>query len=185
MLKYKIKNKDKQTITEEGIPRNIARFGSSLFLKGELSGEEDLVIEGRFKGKINLGDHNILVGQGGDVNADIHVKNITINGSVSGNIYAAGKVFISKEGKMKGDINAPIISIMDGAQFKGGIKMEQEGEQVSLPEEETGTPAPKEEGEKVEKEEEEKEATEEKEEVESPEKEGEPGDEPPSNLMDS
>ena len=176
MLKHKIKNKDKQTITEEHIPQNIARFGSSLFLKGELSGEEDLVIEGRFKGKINLGDHNILVGQGGDVNADIHVKNITINGSVSGNIYAAGKVFISKEGKMKGDINAPIISIMDGAQFKGGIKMEQKGEQVSLPEEETGTPTPKEEGEKVEKEEEEKEVTEEKEEVESPEKEGEPGD---------
>lgn len=178
MLKYKIKNKDKQTITEERIPQNIARFGSSLFLKGELSGEEDLVIEGRFKGKINLGDHNILVGQGGDVDADIHVKNITINGSVSGNIYAAGKVFISKEGKMKGDINAPIISIMEGAQFKGGIKMEQESEQVSLPEEETGTPPPKEE-EKVEKEEEEKE------EVESPEKEGEPGDEPPSNLIDS
>lgn len=141
----KHKNKGRKNMIEETAPQNIARFGSSLFLKGELSGEEDFLIEGKFQGKINLENHNILVGQGGKVEADIHVKNITINGSVKGNIYASGKVFISKDGQMKGDIIAPKISIMDGAQFKGGIRMNQDSEYTSHPEERTDTLPSKEE----------------------------------------
>lgn len=137
MLKHK--PKDKENIEQEIIPRNIARFGSSLFLKGELSGDEDLLIEGQFHGKIDLGNHNILVDQQAKVEAEIRVKNITINGNVKGIINASGKVFISKEGQMQGDIKAPIISIMDGAQFKGSVKMEKDIEQILPPEEETDT----------------------------------------------
>lgn len=176
------KNKDKKNMIEENIPRNIARFGSSLFLKGELSGEEDFVIEGKFQGKINLENHNILVEHGGKVEADIHVKNITINGNVKGNIYASGKVFISKDGQMKGDINAPIISIMDGAQFKGGIRMDQDAEYASHPEEGTDTLSPKEETgpPPLESQEEEGEKVAlPKEEAKNPEKEEEPDDKPP------
>lgn len=109
--------------TEAGVPRNIARIGSSLHLKGELSGEEDLFIEGKVKGKIELLNSNLLIGRSAKVEADIQVKNITIEGSVQGNVYALEKVFISEEGQMIGDIIAPRISIMDGAQFKGSIKM--------------------------------------------------------------
>jgi len=119
---------------EEVIPRNIARFGPSLFLKGELSGSEDIVIEGHFQGKIDLRNNNILVGETGKIKADIWANNITIKGSVEGNIHAANKVFISTKGQLKGDINAPTISIMDGARFRGSVKMAEEAKQ-SLPSE--------------------------------------------------
>lgn len=139
MLKFKPNEKNKKNPSEEGIPRNIARLGPSLFLKGELSGDEDLVIEGQFQGKIELGNHNVLVGHGAKVKADIRVKNITINGTVEGNIYASGKVFISKDGQMRGDLNAPTISIGEGAKFKGGIKMEKDVKETSPAEEKIDT----------------------------------------------
>ena len=91
--------KNKKNSPEEIIPRNIARLGPSLFLKGELSGEEDVIIEGQYKGKIDLTNHNILVGNGARVKGDIRVKNITIKGSVEGNIEASGKIFILKDGQ--------------------------------------------------------------------------------------
>ncbi len=135
MPKFKLADKNKNNPPEEGIPRTIARLGRHLFLKGKLSGEEDLVIEGQFQGKIDLENHNILVGRGAKVEADIRVKNITINGIVKGNIWASGKVFISKDGQMKGDLNAPRISIMEGAKFKGAVKMEKEVKEISPHEE--------------------------------------------------
>ncbi len=135
MPKFKQEGKNKKSSWEEVIPRSIARLGPSLFLKGELSGEEDVVIEGQYKGKIDLINHNILVGRGAKVEADIRVKNITINGTVEGNIDASGKIFISKEGQLKGDLKAPKISIMEGAKFKGGMKAGKDLIEISPPEE--------------------------------------------------
>lgn len=117
---------DKTITPEKAPPRNTARFGSSFRLKGEISGDEDLIIEGSFRGKIDLKNHSLLVEQTGKIKADIRVKNVTIKGSIEGNIYASGKVFISKDGDVKGDIISPKISIMEGAGFKGSIKMEME-----------------------------------------------------------
>ena len=131
----KPEGKNKKNSSEEGIPRGMARLGPSLFLKGELSGEEDVVIEGQYKGKIDLANHNILVGRGAKVEADIRAKNITIYGTVEGNIDASGKIFISKEGQMKGDLKAPNISIMEGAKFMGGVKIEKDLKKISPPEE--------------------------------------------------
>jgi len=136
MTLIKHEGKSKKNSPEEGIPRSIARLGPSLFLKGELSGDEDVVIEGQYKGKIDLANHNILVRAGARVQGDIHVKNITINGTVEGNIKASGKIFISKEAQMKGDLKAPKISIMEGAKFKGGVKMNKDLEEISATEEE-------------------------------------------------
>ena len=138
MTKQKHEETENTHTPEEVIPRNIARFGPSLFLKGQLSGEEDLVIEGRFQGKIDLANNNILVSEGGNVEAEIRVNNISIKGSVTGNVTASGKVFISEEGQLKGDISAPTISIMDGARFLGSVKMGKEIERVSPPKKETG-----------------------------------------------
>ncbi len=138
MTKPKHEETENAQAPEEVIPRNIARFGPSMYLKGQLSGEEDLVIEGRFKGKIDLTHNNILVSEGGNVEADIRVNSISIKGSVTGNVTASGKVFISEEGQLKGDISAPTISIMDGARFLGSVKMGKEIEGVSSPKTETG-----------------------------------------------
>ena len=117
---------DKKIMVEKAPPRNTARFGSSFRLKGEMSGDEDLIIGGRFRGKINLKNHSLLVEQTGKIKADIRAKNVTIKGSIEGNIYASGKVFISKDGDVKGNITSPKISIMEGAGFKGSVKMEME-----------------------------------------------------------
>lgn len=145
MPKYEAKHKDKKNVADEGTSHNIASLGSSLFLKGELSGHEDLVIEGEFQGKIDIKDSNLSVGRKGKVKAEIRAKNVTISGSVQGNIYASGKVFISEEAQMKGDISAARISIMDGAQFKGTIKMEKGINNISPPKEKTDTLPSKEE----------------------------------------
>ena len=145
MPKLKPEGKNKKKSPEEVIPRSIARLGPSLFLKGELSGEEDVVIEGQYKGKIDLVNHNILVGRGAKVEGDIRVKNITISGAVEGNIDASGKIFISKEGQMKGDLKAPKISIMEGAKFKGCVRIEKELKEISAAEEEIDIIAIKEE----------------------------------------
>jgi len=135
MPKLKREGNNKKRSPEEVILRGIARLGPSIFLKGELSGEEDVVIEGQYKGKIDLANHNILVGRGAKVEADIRVKNITIYGTVEGNIDASGKIFISQEGQMKGDLKAPKISIMEGAKFIGGVKIEKDLKEISPPEE--------------------------------------------------
>jgi cytoskeletal protein CcmA (bactofilin family) len=115
--------KDKKKDTVDELREKVALIGPSLFLKGELSGEEALLIEGNFQGKIELRNHDLIVAQGAKVEAEIRARNITIHGDVSGNIYASEKVFISEHGQMKGDICASKISIVDGALFKGSVKM--------------------------------------------------------------
>jgi cytoskeletal protein CcmA (bactofilin family) len=128
------KEEEDKTITpEKAPPRNTTRFGSSFRLKGEMSGDEDLIIEGRFQGKIDLKNHSLLVEQTGKIKAEIRAKNVTIKGSIEGNIYASGKVFISKDGNVKGDIISPKISIMEGAGFKGSVKMKMEEGLKQLP----------------------------------------------------
>ena len=116
------KNKIPEKESSSPIP---SRLGPSFSLKGELWGNADLIIQGQFNGSINLGQHDLVVERGGKVKADIQGKNITIDGEVEGNIHASGKVFISQKGKMMGDIQAPKVSIMDGAQFKGSVKMKE------------------------------------------------------------
>lgn len=128
MLRREGRDKDKKNNERETSKQNLSRLGHSFCLKGELSGNEDLVIDGLFKGQIDLGNHNLVVEQGGKIEADIRANNITIHGEIKGNIFASGKVFITKDAQMIGDISASRISIMDGAQFKGSVKMEEPSE---------------------------------------------------------
>jgi len=102
----------------------MAYIGKTIVIKGELSGKEDLYIEGTVEGKIFLRDNTLIVGPEGKVIAEIHVKRITINGNVNGNINASEIVIINKTGSLQGDIFSPRISIADGAHFKGSVKME-------------------------------------------------------------
>ena len=102
----------------------VINIGKSVFIKGELTGDEDLTIEGRVEGKIELKDHNLVIGPNGKINAEINAKNVTIIGSVVGNITASDILEIKSSGSVTGDIKAPRISIADGAHFKGSVDMQ-------------------------------------------------------------
>jgi cytoskeletal protein CcmA (bactofilin family) len=98
-------------------------IGGSIVIDGEISGDEDLVIQGTVKGTIHLKE-NLFVENGGVVEADIQTQTVTISGQVTGNIHASDKVEIRADGKMVGDIKAPRILIADGATFKGNVDMD-------------------------------------------------------------
>ncbi len=98
-------------------------IGSSIVIDGEISGEEDLVIQGTVKGKIVLKE-NLIVESSGVVEADIETANVTISGQVTGNIHASQRVELRADGRMVGDLKAPRILIADGASFKGNVDMD-------------------------------------------------------------
>lgn len=97
-------------------------IGRGLFIKGELHGEEDLIIEGRVEGEITLQKH-LIIESTGVILADIQTENITIKGEMRGNMSATDKVTIFADARVVGDITAPRVVIEDGAQFKGHIEM--------------------------------------------------------------
>jgi cytoskeletal protein CcmA (bactofilin family) len=96
----------------------------SVFVTGELIVEEDLTIEGRVEGRIELKGHNLWISPGGKVNAEIHAKSVIIVGNVRGRIYASDMVEIRFSGSVQGNIRCPRISIADGAKFNGNIDTE-------------------------------------------------------------
>ena len=101
-------------------------IGSSLIIDGEISGDEDLVIQGTVKGKVSLKE-SLFVEGSGVVEADIDVQNVDIAGRVTGNIAASDKVELKADCKVVGDIRAPRILIADGAAFKGNVDMDVKG----------------------------------------------------------
>jgi cytoskeletal protein CcmA (bactofilin family) len=100
-----------------------ASIGKSIVIKGEVSGSEDLTIEGQIEGKIELRDHILTVGSTGRVQAHIVAKAIVVHGQVTGNLTAAEKIEIRENGAVEGDIVAPRVAIADGAKFRGSIDM--------------------------------------------------------------
>jgi cytoskeletal protein CcmA (bactofilin family) len=99
-------------------------IGPSIKIKGEVSGDEDLLIQGQVEGTISLKDHEVVVGESGQVSADIHAKTIKIDGKVNGDISGTENVVISKLGNVRGNISAPRVLLEDGAMFKGSIDMD-------------------------------------------------------------
>jgi cytoskeletal protein CcmA (bactofilin family) len=98
-------------------------IGSSIVIDGEISGDEDLVIQGTVKGKISLKE-SLYVESSGVVEADIDTQNVEIAGRVTGNIAASDKVELKADCRVIGDIKAPRILIADGAAFKGNVDMD-------------------------------------------------------------
>lgn len=102
-------------------------IGRTVTIEGTLTAQEDILLEGRFNGEVVLVENALVVGQSGDIRADIKAKTVTIHGKANGDIKASDQVEISASGSMRGDILSPRVILHDGAKFKGRIDMEPEG----------------------------------------------------------
>lgn len=101
----------------------IVTIGKSIVVKGELSGKEDLTIEGRVEGKVDLSEHVLTIGPNAKLKAQVAAKSIVVIGEITGNIAASERISIREEGSVEGDIAAPRVAIADGATFRGSIDM--------------------------------------------------------------
>ncbi len=124
MLKNNDPPKGIQEKPHSNTPQGTTLLGPTASFKGELSGNENVVVRGRFQGKIFLENHDLSVEPGARITAEIRVKNIDIKGNVDGSIHAKGKVVIAHNGQVNGDISASRISITEGAKFKGNVKVQ-------------------------------------------------------------
>jgi cytoskeletal protein CcmA (bactofilin family) len=104
-----------------------AIIGRSIVLKGEMSANEDLLIEGQFEGSVNLQDHCLTIGSNGKVKAEIQARQVIILGSVNGNVSAREKIEVRKTGNVTGDLTSASIAIEEGAYFKGSIDILRDG----------------------------------------------------------
>ena len=102
--------------------RRAAWIGGSILVKGDVVSSEDLVIDGKVEGTIELGDHNLTIGTGAAVVADLVAKNITISGEVKGDVVGSGTVELKSSAKVEGDINAPKFVMAEGAALRGKVE---------------------------------------------------------------
>ena len=105
---------------------DVAHIGKSVIVKGELSGSEDLFLDGEVEGNIDLQDHNLTIGPHGRVRANVKAKDIVIHGKVDGNIHGTDRVELKRSAVLTGDISTQRIVIEDGAFFKGAIDIKKE-----------------------------------------------------------
>jgi cytoskeletal protein CcmA (bactofilin family) len=104
--------------------RETGRLGSSLRVKGEITGTEDLVIDGLIEGSIQLNKGKLTVGSTAKVTADVSARDVVVHGYVKGNVRADGKIEIKKDGSVIGNLTTAQIIIEDGANFKGSIEID-------------------------------------------------------------
>jgi cytoskeletal protein CcmA (bactofilin family) len=118
-----------------------ATIGPSVKIKGELSGSEDLRIDGQVEGRIQLDNHALTVGPNGTIHAQVSARVVTVQGHVIGNVSASERVEIRESGSVDGDIVAPRVAIADGAVFRGSVDMQPSGKKASAAPQPAGAPA--------------------------------------------
>lgn len=106
---------------------SMGNIGKSVIIKGELSGSEDLTIEGQVEGKIELNNNVLTIGTNAKIKAQVFAKVVVVLGEVTGNINASEKVDIRDNGSVDGDITSPKVAIAEGAHFRGAIDMNRGG----------------------------------------------------------
>jgi len=117
------------------IPKNgeFAQIGKSVVIKGELSGSEDLYVDGTIDGAIQLQGNDLMIGPNGHVHADVNAKGVVVQGKLEGNIRASDRVEMRKSAVILGDIVTQRIAIEDGAYFKGKVEIQREGTKPNTP----------------------------------------------------
>ncbi len=108
-------------LPELNLPQGVTSLGRTLVINGELTAEENLIIEGTVEGKISVPDQDIAVGRTADVSADIVAKNITILGEASGRFTASGKIALLQTARVVGTLISTQVEIIEGAIFQGSV----------------------------------------------------------------
>src|SRR5690606_725261 len=106
--------------------KGTVNIGKSVIIKGDLTGSEDLTIEGQVEGKIELRNNVLTIGANGKIKAQIFAKVVIVQGEVQGNMTASERIDIRANGSVDGDLVAPRIAIADGAHFRGSIDMQRQ-----------------------------------------------------------
>jgi cytoskeletal protein CcmA (bactofilin family) len=129
-------NKDQQSQKRESASgtqtgaqggNSMATIGQSIVFKGELSGDEDLEIDGQVEGTVHLKNHLVTIGPNGNLKAEVTAKTIVVIGKVTGNLIAAERIEIQATGIVDGDVRAPRLNIQEGAVLNGSIDMSASG----------------------------------------------------------
>jgi cytoskeletal protein CcmA (bactofilin family) len=119
-----------------------ARLGPSVTIRGDLTGEEDLLVEGQLQGEVVVRQHSVTVGRSGRVEADVYGKRVVVEGEVTGNLYGVEEVVIRQAGSVKGSAVSPRVTIESGASFRGQIDMQSESVKQAFSRWEAGPPEP-------------------------------------------
>src|SRR5580692_11646634 len=106
----------------------VARLGASLHVKGEITGNEDLAIDGSVEGLVQLEDRKLTIGASAKLTADVIAREVVVYGNVKGNLRARDRIEIKKDGSVVGDLTTARIMIEDGAYFKGSIEIDKAGD---------------------------------------------------------
>jgi cytoskeletal protein CcmA (bactofilin family) len=115
-----------EPVRSKDFPSEMAHIGKSVLIRGELSGSEDLYLDGEVEGNIALLEHNLTIGPNGRIRANITAKDVIVHGKVDGNIQGFERVELKKSAVLSGDISTQRIVIEDGAFFKGAIDIRKE-----------------------------------------------------------
>jgi cytoskeletal protein CcmA (bactofilin family) len=116
-----------------------AHIGKSVIIKGELSGSEDLYVDGVVEGSIELQGNNLVIGPNGQVRANVNSKGVVVQGKLEGNIHASERAELRKSAVAVGDIVTQRIAIEEGAYFKGRVDIQREAAQPGAPAARSGT----------------------------------------------
>ncbi|HZI55979.1 MAG TPA: polymer-forming cytoskeletal protein [Verrucomicrobiae bacterium] len=104
---------------------DVGHIGKSVQIRGELTGSEDLYLDGEIEGTIDLRDHSLIIGPNGRIKAGITARDLVVHGKVEGNVTATGRVELRKSCTLIGDVSTQRIVIEDGAFFKGAIDIKE------------------------------------------------------------
>ena len=104
--------------------RQAASIGPSIQIKGDISGNEDLVVHGKVEGTLSLPKNNVVVGADGVVRANVNAMSISVEGKVVGDLTGSERIIITSSGRVQGNITAPRVVLEDGSKFKGSVDMD-------------------------------------------------------------
>jgi len=136
-------NRPEPTRVETPRAVDVATIGKSVVVRGELSGSEDLYVDGEVEGSISLRGQSLTIGPHGRVRASLEARNVIVHGRVDGNVNASDRVDLRKSVSLTGDISTARVAIEDGAYFKGTIDIQKPEPAPRVePKPQTATPAP-------------------------------------------